>query len=196
MPIKLTLTVCLVLLLLPACARRQPSQIYFVSLGNVPQETIEQLTEHYKARFGVEIKTLPAIRLDKMLVDRRRNQIAAETLIALMREKYPSQVNDLNAVVIGLTPEDIYISKYDWKFAFNLRHENRVAVISMARMDPVNFGLEPDEQLLNTRLRKMVTKNIGVLYFGKSLNSNPRSVLYAGVEGLEALDAMTEEFSP
>ena len=193
MRIRLTLTVALLLLLLPACARQKP-QIYFISLGNVPPETIEQLTEHYKARFGVEIKTLPAIRLDRTLVSSHRKQIDAAVLIGLMREKYPNVANDLNAIVIGLTPADIYISSYDWDFAFNFRQENRLAVVSMARMDPVNFGQPANEELLNTRLRKMVTKNIGVLYFRKSLNSNPRSVLYKSVGGLEELDAMGEDF--
>lgn len=193
MRIKLTLTLVLVLLLLPACARRKP-QIYFISLGDVPPQATEQLMAHYKARFGVTIKTLPAIRLDDTLVSPHRNQIAAEVLIGLMREKYPSVVNDLNSIVIGLTPADMYISSYDWDFAFNLRQEKRLAVVSMARMDPVNFGQPANEVLLNTRLRKMVTKNIGVLYFGKSLSKNPRSVLYNNVLGVEELDAMGEDF--
>ncbi|HEV2903802.1 MAG TPA: hypothetical protein VGW32_02080, partial [Pyrinomonadaceae bacterium] len=162
-------------MLLPACARRKP-QIYFISLGDVPPQATEQLMAHYKARFGVTIKTLPAIGLHEGLVSPNRNQIAAEVLIALMREKYPSVVNDLNTVVIGLTPADIYIRSYDWDFAFNLRQEKRLAVVSMARMDPVNFGQPANDVLLHTRLRKMVTKNIGVLYFRKSLNRNPRSV--------------------
>lgn len=193
MRIKLTLTLVLVLLLLPACARRKP-QIYFLSLGDVSPQVIKHLTEHYKTRFGVSIKTLPAIQLDQTLVSTDRKQIAAEVLIVLMREKYPSVVNDPNTIVIGVTPADIYIRKYDWDFAFNLRQENRLAVVSMARMDPVNFGQPANEVLLNTRLRKMVTKNIGVLYFRKSLNSNPRSVLYKSVGGLEELDAMGEDF--
>jgi predicted Zn-dependent protease len=193
MRIKLTLIVALVLLLLPACSRREP-QIYFVSLGNVPPQTIEQLTAHYKEKFGVTIKTLPAIRLDRTLVTRHRNQIAAEDLIALMREKYPNVTNDLNAIVIGLTPADIYISGFDWDYAFNLRLGDRTAVVSTARMDPANFSQPANEELLNTRLRKMVTKNIGVLYFRKSLNSNPRSVLYKEVGGVEELDAMGEDF--
>ncbi len=168
--------------------------MYFISLGDVPPETIEQLTEHYKARFGIEIKTLHAIGLDETLVSRQRNQIDAAVLIGLMRQEYPNVVNDLNAIVIGLTPEDIYISSYDWDFAFNFRQENRLAVVSMARMDPVNFGQPANEVLLNTRLRKMVTKNIGVLYFRKSLSINPRSVLYKSVDGVEELDEMGEEF--
>lgn len=193
MRIKLTLIVVVLLLLLPACALRKP-QIYFISLGDVPPQVIEHLTDYYKDRFGITIKTLPAIELDERLVSVDRNQIAGDVLIGLMREKYPRVVNDLNSVVIGLTPADIYIRSYDWDFAFNLRQEKRLAVVSMARMDPVNFGLPANEVLLNTRVRKMVTKNIGILYFGKSLSKNPRSVLYNNVLGVQELDAMGEDF--
>ena len=111
-----------------------------------------------------------------------------------MREKSPNVVNDPQAVVIGLTSEDIFIQRYDWDFAFSLRQDNRVAVVSMARMDPVNFGEPANEALLNTRLRKMVTKHVGILYFGKSPNTNPRSVLYKDIMGLDDLDAMGEDF--
>lgn len=194
MRIKLTIIVALVLLLLPSCSWRASRKIYFVRLGDFPEATTKELIAHYKARFAVDIEVLPTIPLDATLVDRQRDQIAAETLIALMREKYPNLATDPNAIIIGLTREDIYIRKYDWQFAFNFRNANQFAVISVARMNPVNFGLPPDELLLNTRLRKMVTKNIGILYFRKSLNDNPRSVLFANVMGLEELDAMSEEF--
>jgi hypothetical protein len=40
----------------------------------------------------------------------------------------------------------------------------------------------------------MITKNIGILYFDKEQNSNPRSVLYDNVMGLEELDSMGEDF--
>ena len=192
-----TRPICLVilaLLLLPACASPDRRKIYFVRLGDVAETTADDLIAHYKDKFAVTIDELPAISLDATMLDRQRNQIVAESLIALIREKYPYLAADANAIIIGLTREDIYIRQYDWKFAFNFRQDGRLAVISMARMDPVNFGLHPDEQLLNTRLRKMVTKNIGVLYFQKPLNNNPRSVLYSNVMGLEELDAMSEEF--
>lgn len=168
--------------------------MYFVALGDIPENTLQQLTAHYKDRFGVTIETLPAIPLDDTLVNRRRNQISAETLIGVMREKSPNVVNDPQAIVIGLTSQDIFIQRYDWDFAFSLRQDDRVAVVSMARMDPVNFGEPANEVLLNTRLRKMVTKHIGIFYFGKSPSSNPRSVLYKDIMGLEELDAMGEDF--
>jgi hypothetical protein len=63
-------------------------------------------------------------------------------------------------------------------------------------MDPVNYGDAADRELLEARLRKMVAKNIGVLYLRLPLNSNPRSLLYDRVLGPDDLDRMTKEFKP
>lgn len=194
MRVKITFTLGCVLLLVLACSSPNRRKIYLLPLGGFPDQTIDQLAVHYKNKFNVTIEKLPSMPLDPTMIDQRRNQVIAESLIAMIRQQHPNLESDPNAIVIGLTRADMYIHKYDWKFAFNFRQDNRFAVISVARMDPINFGEPADESLLNTRLRKMVTKNIGILYFRKSLNNNPRSVLYSSVEGLEELDAMSEEF--
>jgi predicted Zn-dependent protease len=194
MRVKITFTLGCVLLLVLACSSSNRRKIYLLPLGGFPDQTIDQLAVHYKNKFNVTIEKLPSMPLDSTMIDQRRNQVVAESLIAMIRQQHPNLESDPNAIVIGLTRADMYIHKYDWKFAFNFRQDNRFAVISVARMDPINFGEPADESLLNTRLRKMVTKNIGILYFRKSLNNNPRSVLYSSVEGLEELDAMSEEF--
>jgi hypothetical protein len=47
---------------------------------------------------------------------------------------------------------------------------------------------------LTKRLRKMVTKEIGVLYYSKLPNADPKSVLFNGILGLEELDQVREYF--
>ncbi len=67
------------------------------------------------------------------------------------------------AILIGLTEEDMCIRKHpNWRFAFTLRAENRFAVIASARMELAVSDTRSG--LLETRIRKMVTKNIGLLY--------------------------------
>jgi hypothetical protein len=69
--------------------------------------------------------------------------------------------------------------------------EGHLAVLSTARMgpEPGPFG----HQLETARLRKMVTKYIGVMYFGLPQSSDPRSVLYGNILGVPDLDAMGED---
>jgi len=56
------------------------------------------------------------------------------------------------------------------------------------------IGQPMDLNLSETRLRKMVTKDIGILYFGRPQNQNPKSVLYNGIMGIEELDQVGEDF--
>lgn len=155
---------------------------------------MDGLVGHYQKKFGMTIEKLSAIQLDSSFIDKRRNQMVAQELIALIKQKYPMLRTDPNAIIIGLTQEDMYIQNYPWRFAFTFRQEDRFAVVSTARMNPINFGLPDDEALLSTRLRKTVTRDIGILYYRKSQNGNPQSVLYSSLGGLEELDGMNEEF--
>jgi hypothetical protein len=50
------------------------------------------------------------------------------------------------------------------------------------------------EEKAKARLRKMVTKNIGILYYRLPQSNDPRSVLYKNVGGVSELDNMGEEF--
>ena len=69
-----------------------------------------------------------------------------------------------------------------------------MAVVSTARM-----GLHYlDQPLLGAtsevRLQKMVTKDLGILYFGRPLSRNPHSVMYDQILGIQELDEVSEDF--
>jgi hypothetical protein len=49
-------------------------------------------------------------------------------------------------------------------------------------------------ELILSRIRKIVTKNVGVLYYKLGPSDNPRSVLYRNIGGLRELDNMSEDF--
>jgi predicted Zn-dependent protease len=74
--------------------------------------------------------------------------------------------------------------------------ENRLAIISYARMDAVNLGDPPNDEVLRSRLRKMLTKDVGLMCLGLAMNDNPRSVLDGNGLGVDEVDVMTEEFDP
>ncbi len=56
------------------------------------------------------------------------------------------------------------------------------------------LGEPSEEATLRKRLRKVVTKDIGLLYYGKPDSDNPRSVLYNNIMGIQELDHVTENF--
>src|SRR5436309_700279 len=106
--------------------------------------------------------------IQKDAVDGRRRQVIAERVVEGLNVSREH-------VTIALTNEDMMTSaRPEWRFALSSRNEAQgVAVISSARMDPVNFGLKEDDELLYHRLLKMVTKNIGVLYLGLPQSTDP-----------------------
>jgi hypothetical protein len=61
-------------------------------------------------------------------------------------------------------------------------------------LNPVSFGQPADQALLDTRLRKVITKNIGILYFRLPQSNDPRSVLYKSILGIDDLDRVGEDF--
>ena len=110
-----------------------------------------------------------------------------------MKASYADVVADPGAVVIGLVTTDLYLrERTDWAWAFGLRAEGRFAVVSTARMS-WPLGLASDGRTMS-RLRKMVTKDIGLMYFGLSASDDSHSVLYRNVDGVDDLDRMGEEF--
>lgn len=170
------------------------ADIYLLPLEEFPSSVIDELIGHYQQKFKVAIARLQTIPLEGPAIDHNRRQVIAEELIETIKRKYQPVLTNPKAIVIGLTSNDMYIRKYDWQFAFTFRDGDRFAVISCARMNPVNFGERPDDHLLRSRIRKMVTKDIGLLYFGLSPTNNPKSVLYSGIAGVEELDAVGEDF--
>ena len=114
--------------------------------------------------------------------------------MALLKRRLPTLAGDPRAIVIGLTTYDLYIRAYSWQWAFAFRQDNRLAVVSIARMDPTNWGEPPNPDRLRTRLRKMVSKNLGIMYYGLPESSSRSSVLYGPILGLDDLDSIGETF--
>ena len=168
--------------------------VYLVPLGDFPPATIENLAEYYRKRYGIDIMTLPKLELPKAVKSDERKQLIAEELITLIKNVKPELVHDPKAFVIGLTNEDMFIQQRDWQYAYSWRHDAKYAVISSNRMNEGSLFRAASDELTQIRLRKMVTKNIGLLYFHLPQSDNPRSVLYGRVDSLKDLDKMGEEF--
>ena len=185
-----------------ATAARQtplPPQLYFVAIGDVPPAMIDGLVSHFQAKYGMAIKTLLPLALDESTVDPQRKQLVADKLIQAVRFRNASLAKRPETRVIAITPSDMFMEamREKWSFTFSLRsRDQRFAVVSYARMNPAALGAAPNEELMSSRLRKMIAKNIGIIYYALPLSKNPRSVLYGNVLSVDDLDRMTEEFDP
>lgn len=171
---------------------RGSGKIYFVPLGDFSPAKVEALAAYYRDKYGIVSETLHAVPISPASVNPERGQLVAEAAVELMKASAPNLVEDPQAILIGLTSEDMYIYEYTWQFSFSWRQEGRYAVVSDARMSIRTRGAPAGVEM--SRLRKMVTKNIGVLYYRLPTSDHPRSVLYKDIGGVEELDYMGEEF--
>jgi predicted Zn-dependent protease len=169
-------------------------KLYFVPFGEFPAARVKELVSFYRREYGLHIQVLPNVRLAQAAINPKRQQLIAEQAIEIMKQAFPHLKNDPQAILIGLTTEDMYIEKYDWRFSFSWREQGRYAVVSSGRMNYPVVKKPASEKLILTRLRKMVTKNVGILYYHLPQSDNPRSVLYRNVGGIRELDYMGEDF--
>jgi len=171
-------------------------RLYLLPIGDTPAFLIDTLLVQCRRKLNLPVDTLPRLGSDRAWVDTNRNQIVAERVIASLRQRYPREARN-DDVVIGITSADMYIARYSWQFAFGYRpgggFGQRVAVVSFARMRPEFYNEPRSDGLLVERLRKMVIRYIGVLYFQLPFNTDQKSVLYKDLLGLAELDTMGEE---
>jgi predicted Zn-dependent protease len=175
--------------------RIEGSKIFFVPLGDFPSTQLEPLVQYYRQKYNLEIAVLKSIPVDPATRDQSRQQLMAEKLVASVRDGVPEYTNDSKSILIGFTSEDIYPTSQGWEFAFGWRiGATRTAVVSTARMNLHYAGEPSDVSAPDTRMRKVVTKDIGILYYGLPQSKNPKSVLYSQILGIQELDQVGEDF--
>lgn len=121
------------------------------------------------------------------LEDAKRKQFMAEGLVDLMRTSYREQSDDTENILIGITDKDVYAREFDWPYTFNYRHKDRFGIISLARLDPAFFNRAPDPEILSSRLKKVTTKLLGLMYYRLQAGPLPFSVL-GSQASLEEID--------
>lgn len=173
---------------------RGKEKLYLIPLSDFSSAWLTRLVTYYEQKRGIKAIATQPVPLELSAIDSRRHQVIAQEAIELMKRRYPKLAADPNAILIGLTDEDMYIREKSSRFAFSYRTQGRFAVVSSARMNPVNLGGSANNDLLDSRMRKMVLKDIAILYYLLPVNHDPRSVLYSEVEAVEDLDKMGEDF--
>ena len=171
----------------------KPERVYLQAFGDFPASRVTEITDHYLYIHGLPLEVLPARPLPAHTVDTTRRQVISEDLLDFMRRVNSQIAADPRNVIIGFTTLDMYPRKLEWAYAWAWR-EWRVGVISTARLDPTWYGEPPDPSLLRLRLRKVVAKTVGLLYYRHLVNDNPRSALYDALSTVQDIDRVSEDF--
>jgi len=163
-------------------------RIYLVQMGpHTAPYSLDDFASWLRSKYGMEVAVLPPTRLDASSFDSSRRQFVAELLNTQLKRDYPALAADPNAYLIGFTDADMYSVQYRWNSTFTLRDRPRTAVITSSRMGDYWFERIREDrstanQKLQTRLRRILLKDLAILYWRLQVNNDPTSLLHDTLE--------------
>ncbi|MSP37107.1 MAG: hypothetical protein EXR70_01275 [Deltaproteobacteria bacterium] len=151
------------------------SRVYLVPVGPLPDLALNQLPEFYKANFGLEVVVLAPIPIASQVRDLKRKQLIAEELVTLVQRRLPHLAKDTHSFLIAVTAEDMYFRERNWNFTPTYWDGVRGGAVSSARF--VADGPNEAPSLVQSRVRKMISRVIGMLLYKMPRSDDPSSVL-------------------
>ena len=169
-------------------------RICLVPIGQVSPDLVAHLVAHYREEYDLTVNVLTPIPVPEAIANPLRGQVATDALIDYMASTFWDAYSDPEAILIGLTPVDLYDSASHFRYVFGVRSvpQDPFAVVSTWRMNPETYSEPSDEELLFSRTRKFVSKYIGLLYYELPPSSDPRSPMFDSILGPDDLDRMGE----
>jgi len=168
--------------------------VYIVPVGGLQRASLDDLPAYYKTLLGLDVFLLPSIPLVRDAYDQQRRQYAAEPLIGSIRERLPEVARGPDATVVAVLDDDLFAHALSARYLLAFRGDGHVAVVALKRLAPPIWQFWSRDRVLNARMRKMITKNIGIVAYGLPLSDDPTSVLYGGIDMPQDLDLMRERF--
>jgi YD repeat-containing protein len=166
-------------------------RIYLVHLGtDNPAYSLEDFAQRLRSTYGLDVQVLSPKPLDpaalgpfhSRLENPLHTQYVAELLYGQIKRDYPELAKDPHAYLIGFTDADMYPAYLGWDWTFTLRDGERAAIISTHYMQDEPWlekkvGAQVASQHFQARLRRILLKDIGILYWHLPLNDDPTSLL-------------------
>jgi predicted Zn-dependent protease len=168
------------------------ADVYFVPIGPMSDEYLEELVEYYSDVFPMRFSSTPPLLLREDMLDIERGQLMTDRLMSYMTADFKDFSSNENAMYIGVTHLDMYIPIRTKYYAFSMR-EGSNAVISSARLYTEGFTMpgEINRVLPNTRI--LITRSLAFLFFKKGVSNDPTSVIYKNISTLSQLNKVNED---
>jgi YD repeat-containing protein len=166
--------------------------IYLIQMGDHKAPySLDDFALWLRTKYKVDVRVLPAAAVDKSAWDAARGQYVAEALYEQMKRDHAELAADPNAYLIGFTDADMYSDHLLWKSSFTQRDMERAAIISAEGMqDSERWRYDPDasrdqktdakraEQHFQARLRRILLKDVAILYWHLPVNEDRSSLLH------------------
>jgi predicted Zn-dependent protease len=177
----------------PTCGG-EGRRVCLAPLGQIDPTLVQQLVEHYREQYGIEVTVLTPLAVPADAADSKRQQADAWMLVDYAGAHFEAAYDDPETVFIGITPLDLYNSESHFRYVFGVKgdHGYPKAIVSSFRMNPEFYGEQTNTALTLTRFRKLLTKYIGILYYGLPVSDDPTSPMFSNILGPDDLDIMRE----
>jgi YD repeat-containing protein len=159
-------------------------RIYLVQLGEHKDPySVEEFAQWLRAKYALDAQVLPAMAIDSSAWNAGRHQFVAEQLEAQLKQKHLDLARDENAYLIGFTDGDMYSTEEMWDSTFTQRDRMRAAIISSDGMgdsesQKADLGAAGADDRFQARLRRILLKDVAVLYWHLPVNDDPTSLLH------------------
>ncbi len=161
-------------------AHARSSFLYLLPLDTRAADELQGIAKRVQETYGICTELLDTWQIDQQAFDPQRHQLDGIVLLGQVRSLRDWAAVDESSVILAVTALDIYASSVpEAQFALELADHPDV-VLSTARLE--------DAHLLDTRLWKLVTGEIGFHLYGLTPSSDPASPLYAGLATPTDLD--------
>lgn len=159
-------------------------RIYLVQVGpHAAPYTLEDFAIWLRNKYNLDVQVLPAMPAPREAWDTNHRQFVAEQLYAQMKQQHPDLATDENAYLIGFTDADMYSVRYMWSSTFSQRDSLRTAIISSDGMEDsaaerAVLGASRADAEFQARLRRILLKDVAVLYWHLPVNNRFASLLH------------------
>ena len=157
-------------------------RIYLLQLGSHKDPyAVVEMASWLREKYSLDTQVLPTEPLDDVTYDHSRHRYIAERINDQIKRTHPRLAADTNAFIFGFTDAAMYSATESYSDTFSQRDYRRTAIISSAGMQDRSWffqGAARASVLLQNRLRRILLKDVAVLFWHLPLNNDPGSVLY------------------
>ena len=163
-------------------------RIYLLQLGpHTDGYSVADMAQWLGHKYSLDVQVLPASDLGTVALDEDRHMYIAERLLQQIQRDHPEQAADPNAWLIGFTDAQMYLAESGADAVFSAHDSYRAAIISShdaaAECEPDALApCNPTAPTLADRLRRILLKEVALLFWNLPTNSDPASVLYSNLD--------------
>jgi YD repeat-containing protein len=170
-------------------------RVYLIPLGDVEDLGLSELPIYYREKFGLVVELLAPVALDDRVRDFETGRLIAEEFEELMKRRLPRLYSDESAVLIGVTNEDMYIRGLGPSSMYNFFVvRGRFGVVSSYLLHRRRVPVQEELELVRTRVRKLISRDVGIMAFQLERISDPTSVLAINIGPASNIDLVVESF--